>query len=353
MRGNNSLVTVKRGTPQVFHDNHGHASFSTKATEQNQLKKQIHKILQYVRRSRQTDTNRWPSDIRNTWERATQCEKWNAHANMTMQTPTSWVSLIKNLQRAIRNIDHHVKQLIHSEYKERRKRVAAKLADDPAGGRQFRAVRESPARPIQFLVEDEGILHTDPMKTDSIMTKAWAEVYNGTDKSDEQVLQDFRVLYAQDMYREDEQPITDITVEELRDAFRHVKNNAAAPDAWEDVTHSKLTDNPPRWLSRMLNEIEKEMNGQRRSLKHKRLASPKKAEQVTTLSVLRVAHHVTDLQEMGFDEAQALGTMDSPMGIATDVRWGSGARSRASLVATLTWFGMLEKPTDPNDSKCS
>ena len=80
------------------------------------------------------------------------------------------------------------------------------------------------------------------MKTDSIMTKARAEVSKGTDRSDEQVLH----LYAQDMYREDEQPITDITVEELHDAFRHIKNNAAGPDAWEDVALGKLTDTPLR-----------------------------------------------------------------------------------------------------------
>ena len=103
------------------------------------------------------------------------------------------------------------------------------------------------------------ILHTDPVKTDSIMTKVWTEVHNGTDTSDEQVLQDFRVLCAQDMYREDEQPITDITVEELRDAFRHVKNSATGPDAWEDVTFSKLTFTPLRWLTTMLKEIEKGM----------------------------------------------------------------------------------------------
>ena len=80
------------------------------------------------------------------------------------------------------------------------------------------------------------------MKTDSIMTNAWEKVYNGTDRSDEQVLQDFRVLYARDMYREDEQSVTDITVEQLSNAFRHVKHNAAGPDAWEDVTFSKLAD---------------------------------------------------------------------------------------------------------------
>ena len=127
--------TLRRHTaPQVFQDHCGHAAFSIKATEQHQLKKQIHKILQHVRRSRQTDTNSWPLDICNTWERATQNEKWNMHTNMTIQTPTSWVSLIKNLQRAIQSIDQYVKQLIHSEYKERRKRFAAKLAGDPAGG---------------------------------------------------------------------------------------------------------------------------------------------------------------------------------------------------------------------------
>ena len=48
--------------------------------------------------------------------------------------------------------------------------------------------------------------------------------------------------------------------------------------------------------------------------------------------VQSVAHHVTDLQKMGLDEAQAPGTMDSQMGIATDVRSGPGARSRTSLV---------------------
>ena len=148
--------------PKVLQNHRGHAAFSTKATEQHQLKKHIHKILQHVRRSRQTDTNSWPPDICNTWERATQNEKWNMHTNMTIQTPTSWVTLIKNLQRAIRSIDQYVKQLIHSEYKERRKRFAAKLADNPAGGREFQAIRESPARPIQFLVDKEEILHTDP-----------------------------------------------------------------------------------------------------------------------------------------------------------------------------------------------
>ena len=52
---------------------------------------------------------------------------------------------------------------------------------------------------------------------------------------------------------------------------------------------------------------------------------------------------------MGIDEAQAFGTMDTSMGIATNVRWGSGARSRISLVATLALFGIPEKSTDPSD----
>ena len=198
---------------------------------------------------------------------STSAEKRNTHTNTTMQTPTSWVFLIKNRQKAIRSIDQYVKQLIHSEYNERRKRFAATLADDLAGGREFRAIRESPARPIQFLVDNEGTLHTDPMKTDSIMTKGWENVCNGTDRSDEQVLQDFRVLYARDMYREDEQPVTDITVEQLSNAFRHVKNNAADPDAWEGITLSKLTDTPLRWLATMLNEIEKGMKWPRQVTK--------------------------------------------------------------------------------------
>ena len=238
--------------------------FSTKATEQHQLKKQIHNILQHVRRSGQTDIISWPPDILNTWERATQNETWNMHTNMTIQTPTSWVILIKNLQRAIRGIDQYDRQLIRSGYKVRRKRFTAKLADDPAGGREFQAIRESPARPVQFLVDKEGILHTDQMKTDNIMTKACAEVHNGTDRSDEQVPQDFRV--------------TDITVEQLRDAFRHIKNNAAGPDAWEDITLSKHTDTSLRWLATMLNEIEKGMKWPRQTTKAHATCIPKESQ---------------------------------------------------------------------------
>ena len=100
--------------------------------------------------------------------------------------------------------------------------------------------------------------------------------------NDEQVSQDFRALYAQDMHREDEEPITDITLEELRDAFRHVKKNASGPDAWEDVTLSKLskfTDTPHR----MLNEIERAVgNGQDRLRKHTPLAYRKRAKPATT-----------------------------------------------------------------------
>ena len=105
------------------------------------------------------------------------------------------------------------------------------------------------------------------MKTDSIMTKAWAEVHEGIDRTDEPVLQDFKVLYAQYMYRESEQPTTDITVEELRDAFRHVKKNASGPDTWEDETLSKLTYTPLRWLATMLMEIEKGMKWPRQITK--------------------------------------------------------------------------------------
>ena len=69
------------------------------------------------------------------------------------------------------------------------------------------------------------------------MTRAWAEVHKGTDRTDEQVLQDFAALYAQDMYLQQEHNITDITMQQLRDAFSNVKKNATGPDAWDDVAH--------------------------------------------------------------------------------------------------------------------
>ena len=84
------------------------------------------------------------------------------------------------------------------------------------------------------------------MTTDSIMTRACAGVYKGTDRTDEQVLQDFGASYAQDIYRQKEHSITDITTQHLRDAFSNVKKIATGPDAWDDVTLSRLTDTPLR-----------------------------------------------------------------------------------------------------------
>ena len=99
------------------------------------------------------------------------------------------------------------------------------------------------------------------------------------------------------MNREDEQSITNNTVEQLRDAFRHIKNNGAGPDAWEDITLSKLTDTPPRWLAKMLNEnresdeMAKTDHRSTRDLHIK--GEPSKPR---SLCVQSVAHHVTDLQ---------------------------------------------------------
>ena len=137
--------------------------FSTKATEQHRLKKQIHKIVHHVRKSKQTNRNAWPTDVRNTWEDAAHNEMWTQHTNMTNETPTSWVAfLIKNLHRATRSMEQHVQRLMHDEYKERRKLFAAKLADDAPGSLDVRTIREPQARPIQFLADEEGTLHTDP-----------------------------------------------------------------------------------------------------------------------------------------------------------------------------------------------
>ena len=157
-RGNSSLDTEKRG----IHSEDTKPHRFSKTTTDTPLfpPKPLKRTSSRNRYTRFCNTSGDPAkptqtdgrlSIRNTWERATQNEKWNAHTNMTIQTPTSWVALMKNLQRAIRNIDRHVKQLFHSEYKEHRKRFAAKLADDPAGGREFRAIREYQSDPSSFL----------------------------------------------------------------------------------------------------------------------------------------------------------------------------------------------------------
>ena len=68
--------------------------------------------------------------------------------------------------------------------------------------------------------------------------------------------------------------------------------------------------------------------------------------------VQSLAHHVTDLQEMGIDEAQTFITMDTAMGTTIDARWSARTGSRASLVATLAVFGILEKPADASFRGC-
>ena len=154
--------------------------FSTKATEQHRLKRQIHKIVHHVRKPSKPIAMRGRQTCATLGKMPVHNEMWTQHTSMTTETPTSWVALIKNLHRAVRSIEQHVQRLIHDEYKERRTLFAAKLADDATGNLDFRTIREPQARPI----------HTDPMMTD-IMTTAWTEVYKGTDRSDEQVLQDF------------------------------------------------------------------------------------------------------------------------------------------------------------------
>ena len=171
-RGSATHMLRKHKASQALQDHEQRAAFSTKATEQHRLERQIHKIVHHARKSKQSNRNAWPTDVRNTWENAAHNEMWTQHTNMTNETPASWVALMKNLHRAIRNIEQHVQRLIHDEYKERRKLFAAKLADHATGSLEFRTIRDTQARPIQFLADGEGTLHTDPMMTDSIMTRA-------------------------------------------------------------------------------------------------------------------------------------------------------------------------------------
>ena len=141
------------------------------------------------------------------------------------------------------------------------------------------------------------------MVTDNIMTRAWAEVHKGTDRTDEQVLQDFGALYAQDMYSLQEHNITGITMQQLRDAFSNVKKNATGPDAWDHVTLSRLADTPLRSLTRMLNGIEKGIDWPRHITKAHATCTPKENrashDPLLPPSLQSAPHHVTDPHEMG------------------------------------------------------
>ena len=159
------------------------------------------------------------------------------------------------------------------------------------------------------------------------MTRAWAEVHKGTDRTDEQVLQDFGALYAQDIYKQQEHNISDITTQQLRDAFSNVKKNAIGPDAWDDITLSRLTDTPLRWLTRMLDGIERGMDWPRHITKAHATCIPKESKTSHGPLAYRVLH-ITQIYRKWATMRLRLKTprdMDSEMDIATNVRRSSRA----------------------------
>ena len=74
-------------------------------------------------------------------------------------------------------------------------------------------MREPQARPMQFYTDEEGTLHTDPMMTDKIMTRAWAEENKGTDKT---AKTSGHYTHKTCVYIQQEHNITDITTQQLR-----------------------------------------------------------------------------------------------------------------------------------------
>ena len=80
----------------------------------------------------------------------------------------------------------------------------------------------------------------------------------------------------------------------------------------------------------------KEWRGQDRSSKHTLLTAFRKWQMKSRPTCVQSpAHHVTDLQKMGNHETQTFSTLDTTMGIATNVRWSTRTGSRTSLVTTL------------------
>ena len=80
---------------------------------------------------------------------------------------------------------------------------------------------------------------------------------------------------------------------------------ATGPDAWDDVTLSRLTDTPLRWLTRMLNGIENGMDWPKtyhESARH--LHTKGKQSQPRPPGLQSAPHHVADLQEMGHYEIE-------------------------------------------------
>ena len=95
---------------------------------------------------------------------------------MEGSAPKAWVLLIENLVRAIHN------NIFSQESNNRRQHKATLMAGQKRKKTADKAIRDTPARPIQFLMGKDRTMHTRPLMIDLIMTEACTEMHWGTDR---------------------------------------------------------------------------------------------------------------------------------------------------------------------------
>ena len=162
-------------------------------------------------------------------------------------------------------------------------------------------------------------MHTDPLMADSFMSPAWAAVHQETDRTDEEVMRDYRVLHAQDMYLANEVEISDITTQQLDDAFSHVSGNASGPDAYR-------CDDEPKCSLRST----RDWDGPGRPRKHTTLAHRQTAKPAATLCPAEFSL----LSQIYRKWATA--PVGSKVGLALRVRLSPGSRSRTCVMSTVS-----------------
>lgn len=92
------------------------------------------------------------------------------------------------------------------------------------------------------MVQPVGPYTTDSMEIDSIVRRAWDEIYNGNIENLKEEAIMFMEKYDKHIYSKDNAQTGDINMDQVRKACRECAKSAPAPDGWEPAEMAQWSD---------------------------------------------------------------------------------------------------------------
>ena len=168
----------------------------------------------------------------------------------------AWTRFAFGLQRLRSTLEKEAEEARKATAGRRRVALQERLGSAKGGiGVAYRLVRSRPAPGLQYLVRD-GKLCTSPLDLDACMRDAWGVVFEGAGPGFE-VAASFFAKYGDDIYREPEVQLQDITSEELIRFLRRAGNTAAGLDGFWPAEGRLISVSAAAWLARLYNAVER------------------------------------------------------------------------------------------------